>query len=60
MQDNKRIKAFVQGTLGCGCLEEVFRSIDCKKNVRLNEKVLLNQTIIIGNRLLIYVIDSRT
>ena len=59
MLGNKRIKTFVQDTLGCGCPEEVFRSIDCKKNVRLNEKVLLSQTITIGNRLLIYVIDSR-
>ena len=59
MQDNKRIKAFVQDTLGCGCPEEVFRSIDCKKNVRLNERVLLSRTITIENRLLVYVIDSR-
>lgn len=59
MPDNKRIKAFVQGTLGCGCPEEVFRSIDCKKNVRVNEKVLLSRAITIGDRLLIYVIDSR-
>ena len=59
MQDNKRIKAFVQDTLGCGCPDEVFRSIDCRQNVRLNEKVLLSRTITIGNRLLIYVIDSK-
>jgi hypothetical protein len=59
MLDNKRIKAFVQDALGCGCPEEVFRSIACRQNVRLNEKVLLSRTITIGNRLLIYVIDSR-
>jgi hypothetical protein len=59
MLDNKRIKAFVQDALGCGCPEEVFRSITCRQNVRLNEKVLLSRTITIGNRLLIYVIDSR-
>lgn len=59
MLDNKRIKAFVQDTLGCGCPEEVFHSIDCRQNVRLNEKVLLSHMITIGNRLLIYVIHSR-
>ena len=59
MLDNKRIKAFVQDALGCGCPEEVFRSIACRQNVRLNEKVLLSRTITIGNRLLIYVIDSK-
>ena len=58
MLDNKRIKAFVQDALGCGCPEEVFRSIACRQNVRLNEKVLLSRTITIGNRLLIYVINS--
>ena len=59
MLDNKRIKEFVQDTLGCGCPEEVFHAIDCRQNVRLNEKVLLSCTITIGSRLLIYVIDSR-
>ena len=59
MLDKNRIKAFVQDTLGCGCPEEVFRSIDCRQNVRLNETVLLSRTITIGNRLLIYVINSR-
>jgi len=59
MLDNKRIKMFVQDTLGCGCPEEIFHSIDCRQNVRLNEKVLLSRTITIGNRLLIYVINSR-
>lgn len=56
MADNNTIKAFVQETLGCGCPEEVFRSIDIRRHVRLNERVLLSRSITIGNRLLIYVI----
>ncbi len=31
-----RIKHFVQNILGCGCPEEVFRSIDVRRNLRLN------------------------
>jgi len=58
MTNNLKIKSFVQDTLGCGCPEEVFRSIDCRQNVRLNETVLLSRAITVGNRLLIYVIDS--
>jgi hypothetical protein len=58
MIDNDTIKSFVQNTLGCGCPEEVFRSIICKHNVLLGNEVVLNSIITIGNRLLIYVIDA--
>jgi hypothetical protein len=57
MADNITIKAFVQKILGCRCPEDVFRSIDIRRHVRLNERVLLSRSITIGNRLLIYVIE---
>ncbi len=58
MADNILIKKFVQETLGCGCPEEVFRSIEVQRNVRLNSFIVLNAAIIIGNRLLIYVTEA--
>lgn len=56
MADKEKIKQFVQEALGCGCPEEVFRSIDCKRNVELGSGVILNSIITIGNRLLVYVL----
>jgi hypothetical protein len=56
MADKEKIKRFVQETLGCGCPEEVFRSIDCKRDVDLGGGVILHSIITIGNRLLVYVV----
>ncbi len=56
MTDKEKIKRFVQEALGCGCPEEIFRSIDCKRNVKLGDGVSLQSIITIGNRLLIYVV----
>ena len=56
--DKVMIKRFVQDTLGCACPEEVFRSIDCERNVPLGGGVILNSTITIGNRLLIHIVDE--
>jgi hypothetical protein len=58
MIDNDNIKLFVQNTLGCGCPEEVFRSIGFKYNVLLGNEVVLKSVITIGNRLLIYVLEA--
>jgi len=55
--DGKAIKTFVQHTLGCGCPEEVFQSMDCQFNIRLNNDIHLRNKINIGNRLLIYVLE---
>jgi hypothetical protein len=52
------IKHFVQNTLGCGCPEEVFKSIDVRQNVRMNNVIVLDSAIIIGNRLLIYIAEA--
>jgi hypothetical protein len=54
----ERIKHFVQNTLGCGCPEEVFQSIDVRRSVRLNSFITLDSAIIIGNRLLVYVAET--
>jgi hypothetical protein len=54
----ERIKYFVQDTLGCGCPEEVFRSIDVRRDVRLNSFITLDSSIIVGNRLLVYIADA--
>jgi hypothetical protein len=58
MTNANLIKRFVQETLGCGCPEEVFRSIEYRRNFRLNSFIVLSARIIIGNRLLIYVTES--
>ena len=54
----ERIKHFIQNTLGCSCPEEVFRSIDVRRNVRLNSFIVLDSALIIGNRLLVYLAEA--
>jgi hypothetical protein len=56
MINKENIKMFVRETLGCECPDAVFEYIDSKLNVKLNEDILLNDKINIGNRLLIYII----
>lgn len=56
MGQKEKIKTFVQKTLGCGCPEEVFTSIDCQSNIPLNN-VLLRNKINIGNKLLIFIVE---
>ena len=48
------IKHFVQNTLGCGCPEEVFSSIDVQERVPLGANFTLPFAMIVGNRLLVY------
>ena len=57
MVDADKIVVFVRKTLGCGCPEEAFRSLDCRRTVPLNDEVVLNSVVIVGNRLLIYVFE---
>jgi hypothetical protein len=58
MTAREHIKIFVQETLGCGCPEEVFESIDCRNGVSLEGRVALDACLTIGNRLLIYVVST--
>ena len=56
MINTENIKTFVQQTLGCGCPEEVFRSIDCQSNIKLTDKIF-GSKVYIGNKLLIYIME---
>lgn len=56
MADYGKIKTFVQKTLGCGCPEEVFNSINYLPDVKLGD-ITLKSRINIGNRLLVYIVD---
>lgn len=60
MPSSDAIKRFVRDTLGCGCPEEVFRSIDVREQVPLGGTIVLPFALVIGNRLLIYVIHADT
>lgn len=60
MTSPERVRRFVQNTLGCGCPEEVFQSISVRRNVRLNNFIVLDHALIIGNRLLIYIAEAGT
>jgi hypothetical protein len=57
MDNNDIIKSFVINKLGCNCPAEVFNIIKWQKDVRINDSIILNFKINIGNRLLIYIID---
>jgi len=54
----ERIKHFVQHTLGCGCPDEVFHSIDVRRSVRLNSFIVLDSVLTIGSRLLVYIAEA--
>ncbi len=56
MSRDADIKNFAQITLGCGCPEEVFKTIECRSNIML-DGIRINDHINIGNRLLIYVVE---
>jgi hypothetical protein len=58
MLSPEHIKHFVQNTLGCGCPEDVFKSIDVRRNVRVNSFIVLDSAIVIGNRLLVYIAEA--
>jgi hypothetical protein len=57
MTDNKVIKEFARKTLGCNCPEAVFQYIDCRTAIKVDENILLDYEINIGNRLLIFVAE---
>jgi hypothetical protein len=55
---NTKIITFAQETLGCKCPEEVFALIDCQRDIELSPQILLTNKINIGNRLLVYIIQT--
>lgn len=57
MDRDQLISSFVKGNLGCQCPEEVFSSIEFQPDVRLNIDLRLKSKIVVGKKLLIYIID---
>lgn len=55
---NPAIKAFVTETLGCGCPESVFERIDYDARLVMAGLDRPLQRLLIGNRLLIYILES--
>ena len=53
----KQLKSFVTNKLGCNCSAEVFNIIKWQKDVRINDSIILNFKINVGNRLLIHIIN---
>ncbi len=51
------LQRFVRDTLDCTCPDEVFEHVETRENVILG-KVVLKRRIDVGNRLLIYVLES--
>ena len=51
---SNEIKEFVRKTLGCNCPEEVFQNIDLQSATQIDENIVLDYEINIGNRLLIF------
>ncbi len=56
--DRQSIERFVRGTLGCGCPDEVFNSIAIERPGGTAPSAPFVR-LLVGNRLLIYVIDAR-
>jgi len=54
---NNMIKSFVINKLGCNCPPEVFNIIEWQNDVQIDDNIILNYKINIGNRLIIYIID---
>jgi len=57
MNKDNLIKSFVINKLGCNCPDEVFNIIKWQKEVQIDNNIILNYRINIGNRLLVYIIE---
>ena len=57
MNKDNLIKSFIINKLGCNCPDEVFNIIKWQKDVPIDNDIILNYKINIGNRLLIYIIE---
>jgi hypothetical protein len=54
MVDHKDIGEFIRKTLGCTCPDEVFQHIECQTALSIEDNLVLDYEINVGNRLLIY------
>lgn len=55
---NQAIERFVRGTLGCGCPDEVFDSIEIERTAGPGESAPCVR-LLVGGRLLIYVLEAQ-
>ena len=58
MMTRAQIKAFVKGSLGCTCPDDVFDVVDDVGDVEIASGLSLLHKITVGNRLLIYVYEA--
>jgi hypothetical protein len=58
MMTRAQIKAFVKGSLGCTCPDEVFNVVDDVGDIEIAQGLSLFHQITVGNRLLIYVYQA--
>lgn len=54
------IRHFIRHTLGCACPDEIFRTFEVRSSVRLSSVVVVDRAIIVGSRLLAYVLEAGT
>lgn len=53
--DDEGIREFVRKTLGCTCPDEVFQHIECQTGIDIDDNLVLDYEMNVGNRLLVYV-----
>ena len=53
-----RLRTFIRSTLGCGCPDEVLRSIDCSHTTLAHGKDTGLSRIDVGGQLLVYVLHA--
>jgi hypothetical protein len=53
-----RLHTFIRSTLGCGCPDEVLRSIDCSHTALTHEQDSGLSRIDVGGQLLVYVLHA--
>ena len=57
--DHETAKRFVRDTLGCQCPDSVFEQIDYQENTGILDKDAIVKRLLVGNRLLIYILEIR-
>jgi len=57
-EQSARLRSFIRSTLGCGCPDEVLRSIDCSHTTLTQEQDIELSRIDVGGQLLVYVLHA--
>jgi hypothetical protein len=58
IDQTSRLQTFIRSTLGCGCPDEVLRSIDCSHTALTHEQDSGLSRIDVGGQLLVYVLHA--